>query len=201
MQSKATTVAEYLKSLPEDRRRAIEAVRKVILANLDPDIREGMQYGMIGYAVPHSVFPAGYHCDPKQPLPYAMLASQKQYMSLHLMSIYMHPENERWFREAWKKSGKKLDLGKACVRFRKLEDLALDVVGQAFRRVSAKSYLGVYVQSLEGRGASSGKPKTEKKTQKKPGKKVARKAASKRAAAAGRSGQAQALRTRSRSTR
>ena len=88
MQSKATTVEQYLAELPEDRRKAIEAVRQVILKNLDKDYEEGIQYGMIGYYVPHRVYPAGYHCDPKQPLPFAGLASQKNYMSLYLMCVY-----------------------------------------------------------------------------------------------------------------
>ncbi|HEV7488121.1 MAG TPA: DUF1801 domain-containing protein [Thermoanaerobaculia bacterium] len=88
MQSKATTVSDYLASLPPDRRTAIEAVREVILANLDHDYEEGMQYGMIGYYVPHRVYPAGYHADPKQGLPFAGLASQKNYMSVYLMGLY-----------------------------------------------------------------------------------------------------------------
>src|SRR6516162_2904358 len=99
MQSNATTVAEYLSSLPEDRRRAIEAVRQVILQNLDKDYEEGMQYGMIGYYVPHRVYPAGYHCDPKQPLPFAALGSQKNYMSVYLMCIYGDSDHAKWFRE------------------------------------------------------------------------------------------------------
>src|SRR3954452_8277978 len=117
MQSKATTVEDYLKSLPEDRRLAISAVRKVILENLDKDYEEGIQYGMIGYYVPHRVFPAGYHCDPRQPLPVAGLASQKGHMSLYLMAVYGHGDTGAWFREAWAKTGKKLDMGKSCVRF------------------------------------------------------------------------------------
>ena len=88
MQSKASTVAEYLSRLPEDRRKDIDAVRQVILKNLDQDYEEGIQYGMIGYYVPHRVFPAGYHCDPRQPLPFAALGSQKNYMSLYLMCVY-----------------------------------------------------------------------------------------------------------------
>src|SRR6188474_3300651 len=88
MQSKAATVEQYLDELPEDRREAIAAVRRLILENLDEDFEEGMQYGMIGYYVPHHVYPAGYHCDPRQPLPFAALASQKNYMSLYLMSVY-----------------------------------------------------------------------------------------------------------------
>ncbi|MCC6130446.1 MAG: DUF1801 domain-containing protein, partial [Acidobacteria bacterium] len=128
MQSKAPTVDEYLASLPEDRRAALAAVRDVIRKNLDPSYEEGMQYGMIGYYVPHSVYPAGYHCDPKQPLPFAGLASQKGHMSLYLMCVYGDSEQEKWFREEWAKTGKKLDMGKSCVRFKKVEDLALGVI-------------------------------------------------------------------------
>ena len=141
MQSKATTVEEYLSQLPADRRTALEAVRQVILKNLDKDYEEGIQYGMIGYYVPHRVYPAGYHCDPKQPLPFANLASQKNYMALYLMCVYGESDLSRWFRQAWAKTGKKLDMGKACVRFKKLEDLALDVIAEAIRRVPAKKYI------------------------------------------------------------
>lgn len=164
MQSKATTVNEYLKSLPDDRRAAVEAVRKVILANLDKDYAEGMSYGAIGYFVPHTVFPAGYHCDPKQPLPFAGLASQKNYLSLYLMGVYcgcaegprgVETSHARWFRETWAKTGKKLDMGKACVRFKKVEDLALDVIGEAIRRVPAKTYIAQYQQVLAATGKAA----------------------------------------------
>jgi hypothetical protein len=141
MQSKATTVEQYLSGLPADRREAIEAVRKVVLANLDNDYEEGIQYGMIGYYVPHRVFPAGYHCDPRQPLPFAALASQKNYMSLYLMCVYGDGPLAVWFREAWAKAGKKLDMGKSCVRFKRVEDLPLDVIGEAIRRLPAKKYI------------------------------------------------------------
>jgi len=144
MQSKATTVDQYLASLPEDRRAAISAVRDVILENLDEHYEEGMQYGMIGYYVPHKVFPAGYHCDPKQPLPFASLASQKSHMAVYLMCVYGQPEQEQWFREAWAKTGKKLDMGKSCVRFKKLEDVALDVLGEAIRCAPTKAYIEHY---------------------------------------------------------
>ena len=149
MQSKATTVEQYLRSLPEDRRAAIAAVRKVILQNLDEDFEEGMQYGMIGYYVPHRVFPAGYHCDPRQPLPFASLASQKNYMSLYMMSLYGGGEHLKWFQHAWAKTGKKLDMGKACLRFKKVEDLALDVIGEAIKRVPAKKYIA-FCESVTG---------------------------------------------------
>jgi hypothetical protein len=141
MQSKATTVDQYLAELPDDRRAALAAVREVILENLDKDYEEGMQYGMIGYYVPHRVHPAGYHCDPRQPLPFAALASQKNYMSLYLMCVYGESEHSKWFQKAWAETGKKLDMGKACVRFKRLEDLPLEVIGEAIRRVPAKKYV------------------------------------------------------------
>ncbi|HWP39366.1 MAG TPA: DUF1801 domain-containing protein [Tepidisphaeraceae bacterium] len=144
MKHPAQTVNDYLASLPDDRRAAMQAVRQVILRHLDKDYEEGMQYGMIGYYVPQRVFPAGYHCDPTQPLPFASLASQKNHMSLYLMCLYANKELETWFRKAWKQSGKKLDMGKSCIRFRKLEDLALDVIGQAIARVPARQYIQQY---------------------------------------------------------
>jgi hypothetical protein len=156
MQSTKTTVAEYLASLPDDRRNAIEKLRKVILKNLGKGYEEGMQYGAIGYYVPHSVFPAGYHCDPKQPLPFAALASQKNYMSFYMMGVYCgcsergtgETADARWFRDAWTRTGKKLDMGKACVRFKKIEDVALDVVGEAIRRIPAETFIARYLEGL-----------------------------------------------------
>jgi len=141
MINKAKTVKEYLASLPADRRTAIEAVRGVILENLDKGYEEGMQYGMIGYYVPHRLFPAGYHCDPKQPLPFAGLGSQKNHMALHLMFVYGDPGEAERFRKAWAKAGKKLDMGKSCVRFKKLDDVALNVIGETVARVPAKTYI------------------------------------------------------------
>jgi Domain of unknown function (DU1801) len=141
MQSKAGTVEEYLSGLPEDRRQALEAVRKVVLKNLDKDYEEGIQYGMIGYYVPHRVHPPGYHCDPKQPLPFAALASQKNHMALYLMCLYGDSDHTEWFRQAWARTGKKLDMGKACLRFKKVDDLALEVIGEAIKRVPARKYI------------------------------------------------------------
>jgi Domain of unknown function (DU1801) len=140
VQSKAKTVKDYLADLPADRRAAIQAVREVILENLDKDFEEGMQYGMIGYYVPHSVYPPGYHCDPRQPLTFANLASQKNHMALYMMCLYGDTDQLKQFQADWKKAGKKLDMGKSCIRFKKLEDLALDVIGQAIGRVSARKY-------------------------------------------------------------
>src|SRR5215213_5297496 len=151
MTSNAKTPDEYLASLPEDRRAAIAAVRDVILKNLDPDYSERVFYGMLGYVVPHSLFPAGYHCDPTKPLCYAGLASQKNYMSIYLMCIYGDAEQAKWFNDAWKKTGKKLDMGKSCIRFKKLDDVALDVIGEAIKRVPAKKYIAHYQSFLDSR--------------------------------------------------
>ncbi len=148
MQSKATTVAEYLAHLPADRRAALESVRKVILQNLGDGFEEGMQYGMIGYYVPHRVYPPGYHCDPKQPLPFAGLASQKNAMSLYLMCVYGDEEQAEQFRQRWAKTGKKLDMGKSCVRFKKVEDLALDVIADTIRSAPVKKVIAHYEAAI-----------------------------------------------------
>ena len=149
MQSKAKTVKEYLNELPPDRKTAISAVREVILKNLPKGFEEMMQYGMIGYSVPHSVYPPGYHCDPKQPLPFVGLASQKNHMAVYMMNIYMDKETENWFTKAYKATGKKLDIGKSCIRFKKLDDLALDVIGQAVGRKSVKEYIALYEKNYK----------------------------------------------------
>lgn len=178
MQSKTTTVAKYLAELPADRRAALSALRKVILANLDDDYEEGMGYGMISYHVPHRVFPDGYHCDPKQPLPFAGLASQKGYMSLYLMSVYGQGLEEKWLRAQFAAAKKKLDMGKSCIRFKKLEDLPLAVIGEAIRRVPAKAYIEHYVRTLQSRGQAGSKRAA--KTKPAPARKQAAKASSKK---------------------
>ncbi len=157
MKSAATTVDEYLKGLPEDRRAAISAVRKIILANLSKGYEERMTYGMIGYVIPHSIYPAGYHCDPKQPLPFANLASQKNHMAIYLCNVYGDKATEQWFRKAWQAAGKKLDMGKSCVRFKKLEDVPLDVIGQVIARTPVKSYIAAIEKALGSQSKKRGK--------------------------------------------
>src|SRR4051812_5342985 len=137
MKSKAKTVKEYLASLPEDRRVGIEAVRKVILKNLDKDYEESMLWGMIGYAVPHRVWPLGYHCDPSKPLMMCALASQKNNMTVYLMSVYGQKTEREWFEKAWAKAGKKLKMGGCCVHFKTLEDAGGAGVGGAVRGTPA----------------------------------------------------------------
>src|SRR5204862_7348298 len=130
MQSSAKTVQQYLKELPADRREAINAVRGVMLANLPKGYEECMSYGMIGYVVPHSIYPKGYQCNPKVPLPFVNLGSQKNHMALHLMCCCGDPKVKAAFEKAWKDAGKKFDMGGGCVRFRTLGDVPLEVIGQ-----------------------------------------------------------------------
>jgi len=189
MKSKATTVTAYLASLPADRRAGIEAVRTVIRRNLDKHYEESMLYGMIGYAVPHRVWPLGYHCDPSKPLMMAALSSQKNKLTVYLMSVYSDTKERVWFQKAWAKTGKKLDMGGCCVRFTKVEDAALDVIGEAIRRTPAKAYVERYVQTLAstGRGPDGKKLKpadAAKKTASKPTKKPSKKSAKKTTAKA-----------------
>lgn len=144
MQSDATTVEGYLDSLPEERRGAIEAVRGTILEHLPEAYEEGIQYGMLGYYIPLERYPETYN---GQPLAVAGLASQKSYMSLYLNCVYSDSGEKDWFEERWAETGKKLDMGKSCVRFKKLEDLPLDVVGEAIARVPPEDYIAAYERS------------------------------------------------------
>ena len=174
MKSSATTVKDYLASLPADRRAGIEAVRKVILKNIDKDYDESMLYGMIGYAVPHRVWPLGYHCDPKKPLMMAALSSQKDNMTVYLMSVYGDKAERAWFQNAWAKTGKKLNMGGSCIRFKKLEDAALDVIGEAIRRTPAKAYVDSYVKILASTGRGPDGKTTSKTISKKTSKKTSK---------------------------
>lgn len=181
MANKPATVAEYLDQLPPDRRAAIEAVRKVIRENLDKDYEEGIQYGMLGYYVPHRVFPDGYHCDPKQPLPFLSVASTKGHIGLHMFCIYGDAGLQDWFRDAWKKTGRKLDMGAACVRVKKLEDIALDVVGEVVRRLPTARFVDYYVKMRDKHGLGKAGKKAEAAATPRP---EAKKPAAKKAAKA-----------------
>ena len=139
--SDAETTDAYLASLPPDRREAIAAVREVIRANLPPGYEEGMHYGMMGWVVPFERFPDTYN---GQPLQLVGLASQKQSMSLYLNAVYGDPSVEARFRERWAASGKRLDMGKSCVHFRRLEDLPLDVIAETIARVPVERFIERY---------------------------------------------------------
>lgn len=138
MRSDAVTVAEYLSELPADRRKALKAVRKVILKNLPKGYEEKMNWGAITYQVPLKTYPDTYN---KQPLVYAALASQKNHMAVYLMGIYGDTAMRRKFEAAYRKSGKRMDAGKSCVRFRKLEDLPLELIGESIAAMSIDEFI------------------------------------------------------------
>ena len=144
MKSRAATPEAYLKALPTDRRVAIAAVRAVILKNLPKGYEEIVDFGMLVYVVPLKRFPGTYN---GHPLMIAALASQKQYLSVYLMGVYGSASLKKWFAAAFKKAGKKLDMGKSRVRFKRIEDLPLGVIGEAVARVSVDQYLGIYEKS------------------------------------------------------
>lgn len=142
--SSAKTVKEYLDGLSPERRKEIEAVRKIIIKNLPKGYEEGISYGMLGYCVPLSLYPKGYLGKKDVPLPYACLASQKHYMALYLNNVYGDKATDEWFRKTYKASGKKLDMGKSCVRFKSADDLPLEVIGQAIAKTPVQTYIERY---------------------------------------------------------
>ncbi len=147
---------DYLASLPEDVRTALSAVRKVILKNLPEGFEEVIQCGMIGYQIPLSRYPKTYN---GQPLTLAGLASRKGHMTLHLMSIYGDSKLREWFESAYAATGKKLDLGKACVRFKSLDALPLDVVGEAIAKVGVGDFIAAYERSRAETKGATARPK------------------------------------------
>ncbi len=141
MKSDAATVEEYLAGLPEERRQAINAVRRVVLEHLPDGYEECMAFGMIAWVVPLSRYPDTYN---KQPLALASLASQKRHLALYLNNVYSDEDTREWFTSAYAASGKRLDIGKSCVRFKRLDDLPLDVIGEAIARTSVDDFLASY---------------------------------------------------------
>lgn len=154
MATQTPSVRAYLASLPDDRRELVEALRGLIRKNLDPAFEEGVGAMGLGYHLPHSRYPAGYHCDPSQPLPFASIASQKRHVALYFFGLYCVPEEARALREAWKASGKRLDVGASCIRIKKLADVPLDVVGAAVKRLTAKRFVEAYEAAFAGRGSA-----------------------------------------------
>lgn len=143
--SKASTVEEYLHELPEDRKEAFSKLRKTILNHLPKGFTETLSYGMIGYVVPHSVYPPGYHCNPKLPLPFMNLASQKGFIALYHMGLYARPDLMEWFTHAYPKYSKeKPDIGKSCIRFKKPEQIPYDLIAQLVQKVSVEDWIHTY---------------------------------------------------------
>jgi uncharacterized protein YdhG (YjbR/CyaY superfamily) len=153
MRSEAATVEEYLSALPADRREAIETVRDVILANLPDGLEEAMNWGMITYEVPLARHPDTYN---KKPLMYAALASQKNHMAVYLSSIYADDTARQEFEEAYRATGKRLDVGQSCVRFRQLDDLPLDLIGDTIGAVGVDEFIERYEGSRKVRRGREG---------------------------------------------
>jgi hypothetical protein len=150
MQSQAQTVEEYLSELPAERQAAVRTLRDTLRAALPPGFEERMNYGMVGYVVPHSLYPAGYHCDPKLPLPFMGLASQKASINLYHMGLYADPALLTWFTEAHAKASKrKLDMGKSCIRYKKLEDMPLALLAELAGKMSVEAWIALYESKLK----------------------------------------------------
>jgi uncharacterized protein YdhG (YjbR/CyaY superfamily) len=136
---------EYITSLPDDRKEPVAKLRNTINKNLPKGFEETISSGMINWVVPHKTYPAGYHCDPKQPLPFLSLASQKNSISLHHMGLYGNPELLKWFQDEWAKvSKRKLDMGKSCIRFKKPDEIPFDLIGQLAAKVSPADWIARY---------------------------------------------------------
>lgn len=150
MQIKAKNVKEYLKKVPKERIEYFNNLRETILTNLPKGFDEQLNYGMIGYVVPHEIYPAGYHCDPKLPLPFANIASQKNFIGFYHMGIYANPELLEWFvKEYSKQSETKLDMGKSCVRFKKMDKIPYDLIGKLMRKMSVNDWIKLYEENIK----------------------------------------------------
>jgi uncharacterized protein YdhG (YjbR/CyaY superfamily) len=145
MQIKAETPEQYINQLPEERKVVVEKLRKTILDNLPKDFSETINYGMIGYVIPHSIYPKGYHCDTKQPLPFINIASQKNFIALYHMGIYADKTLNDWFVNEYPKHCKtKLDMGKSCIRFKKMDDIPFNLIAELAKKVSPQDWIKLY---------------------------------------------------------
>lgn len=150
MQYQANSPEEYIAQIPEERKEAINKLRAVIQANLPEGFREGMGYGMIGYSVPHEIYPAGYHCDPKIPLPFMSFASQKNFIAFYHMGIYADPNLLQWFQNEYPKYVKtKLDMGKSCIRFKKPEQIPFELIGELVTKMSCQQWIDLYEKNYK----------------------------------------------------
>ena len=149
MQSKATTPDQYIVELPEDRKKAMQKLRETISKNIPKGFEETMQYGMMGYVVPHSIYPAGYHCTPTDPLPFLGIASQKNHIGFYHMGLYSDPKLLQWFTEEYPKHAKgKLDMGKSCIRFKNPKNIPFDLLGELTTKMTVKDWIETYERVL-----------------------------------------------------
>jgi hypothetical protein len=152
MQIKAATPGEYFDRLSDDRKIAMNRLRQILLGNLPEGFKEVMGYGMPSYVVPHSVYPAGYHCDPKLPLPFISIASQKNHIALYHMGIYSDSNLLDWFKKEYAKVSKaRLDMGKSCVRFKKTDQIPFKLIGELVRRMTPLSWIEIYESQIKNK--------------------------------------------------
>jgi len=145
MQSNAQSVQEYISQIPEKQQESILQLRSTILENIPEGFAEQMNYGMIGYVVPHSIYPKGYHCDPKLPLPFLGLAAQKNFIAFYHMGIYANPELLNWFTDEFPKHSKlKLDMGKSCIRFKNGNPIPFGLIGELVQKIEVADWISLY---------------------------------------------------------
>lgn len=150
MQYNADTVDEYINQLPEERKVVLTRLRNVINKNLPEGFVEQLNYKMPGYVIPHSMYPAGYHCDPTLPLPFMNIASQKNFVAVYHMGMYASPEVLEWFTSEFPKHCKrKLDMGKSCVRFKKMDDIPYELIGELVRKMTPQHWIDIYEANIK----------------------------------------------------
>ncbi|MFV8358280.1 DUF1801 domain-containing protein [Flavobacterium sp. XS1P32] len=150
MQLTATSIEAYLEEIPKERKEAFTKLREIILENIPKGFAEQMSYGMIGYVVPHSIYPGGYHCEPKLPLPFIGIASQKNYFALYHMGVYAHPELLNWFVGEYPKHSKqKLDKGKSCIRFKKIDQIPFELIAELVQKIAVEEWIACYESSFK----------------------------------------------------
>jgi uncharacterized protein YdhG (YjbR/CyaY superfamily) len=150
MASKPETVDSYLADVSAERVENFNKLRETILKNIPKGFEETISYGMIGYVVPHKLYPAGYHCNPKLPLPFISIASQKNFIAMHHMGIYANPELLKWFVDEYPSHCKsKLDMGKGCIRFKKIEDIPFNLIGELTKKITVKDWISMYEKSFK----------------------------------------------------
>jgi uncharacterized protein YdhG (YjbR/CyaY superfamily) len=152
MQSKAATVLEYMEDLPDDRKPVMGRLRETILLNLPEGFTEQMSYGMVGYVVPHSIYPSGYHCSPELPLPFISIASQKNFIGFYHMGMYADRQLLDWFVAEYPQyASGKLDMGKSCIRFKKQEQIPFELIGELVARVTVDQWVQMYERNYRGK--------------------------------------------------
>ena len=152
MQYKASSPEEYIKQLPEERRVVIQKIRDSILKNIPKGFEETMSYGMLGYVVPHTLYPPGYHCTPKLPLPFLNIASQKNFVAVYHMGIYAEKDLYEWFTKEFPKYTKhKLDMGKSCIRFKYMDDIPYELIEELVKKMTVDDWITVYENNIKKR--------------------------------------------------